>query len=174
MTPFHFEHDFRAPSVAVLFSAYFDPGLIEEHDRLAEISHREVLELDDREDELHRVCKVVPQRQLPAVLRRFVAGDMSFVERILWKKREDRIEQRIEPAIFGGRVEISAIYRLAAHDGGVMRRTYDGQVSVRIHLLGGRIERTLIEEMDRSMQTMAATTQRWLDDHYYSGVILAR
>jgi hypothetical protein len=161
--PFRFEHAFRAPSVALVFEAYFDPDLTVEQDRRAEVATRETLERDDAPGELRRVCKVAPRRQLPAIVRPFVPGDLSYVERLTWRKAEDRIEMRIEPAILGGRVEISAIYQLVAAGPGVVRRTYEGQVSVELRLVGGRIERAIIEDLGRTLVLAAACTQDWLD-----------
>ena len=163
MTEFRFEHDFRAPSPALIFEAYFDPALSEEQDRRVEVARREVLELEDRPTELHRVCRVVPRRQLPAVVRPFVAGDLSYTEHVLWKKGEDLIEMRIVPEVLGGRVEISATYRVAAAGPGVCRRVYDGRVTVDVRLLGGRIERGIVEDLGRTLQVAAACTQEWLD-----------
>lgn len=163
MTEFHFEHDFRASSPSLIFEAYFDPALSDEQDRRVEVARREVLELDDRADVLRRVCNVVPRRQLPAIVRPFVPGDLSYVETVLWRKADDLIEMRIEPAVLGGRVEISATYRVVAAGPGVCRRSYQGRVTVQLRLVGGRIERGIIEDLGRTLETAAACTQEWLD-----------
>jgi hypothetical protein len=163
VTPFRFDHVFRAPSPAAVFEAYFDPAVSDEQDRRVEVASRELLELEDGPDLLTRVCKVAPRRQLPAIVRPFVDGDLSYVERLVWHKADDRIEMRIEPAVLGGRVEIVATYRLAAAGPGVVRRTYEGQVSVQVRLVGGRIERGIIEDLGRTLITAAACTQEWLD-----------
>jgi hypothetical protein len=137
VTPFRFEHDFRAASPAPVFEAYFDL--------------------------LRRVCKVSPRRQLPAVVRPFVDGDLSYVERVAWHKAEDRIDMSIEPSVLGGRVEILATYRLALVEPGVVRRTYEGHVSVQVRLVGGRIERGIVDDLGRTLITAASCTQQWLD-----------
>jgi hypothetical protein len=163
VTPFRFEHDFRAPSVAAIFEAYFDPVLCDEQDRRVEVARREVLADHDEATRRHRVCRVVPRRQLPAVVRPFVDGDLSYVEDLTWRKADDVIEMRIEPAVLGGRVEIAARYAVALVGEGVVRRTYDGSVSVDVRLLGRRIERGVIEDLGKTLVTAAACTQEWLD-----------
>lgn len=164
MTEFHFEHDFlRAPSPAVIFEAYFDPALSDEQDRRVEVARRDVLELDDQDGVLRRVCRVLPRRQLPAIVQPFVAGDLSYLERVAWRKAEDLIEMRIEPSVLGGRVEISATYQVRATSPGVCRRSYHGRVSAQVRLLGGRIERAIVEDLGRTLETAAACTQDWLD-----------
>jgi hypothetical protein len=164
VTEFRFEHDFfRAASPAVIFEAYFDPALSAEQDRRVEVALREVLELDDRDGVLRRVCKVVPRRQLPAVVRPFVPEGLSYTETTIWRKADDLIEMHMEPAVLGGRVEISATYRVTAAGPGVCRRVYEGRVSVQVALLGRRIERAIIEDLGRTLLKAAGCTQEWLD-----------
>jgi len=164
VTEFHFEHDFtRAGSPAILFEAYFDPAVSAEQDRRVEVAQREVLAHEEADGVLRRVCKVVPRRQLPAVVRPFVPDGLSYTETVTWRKAEDLIEMQIEPVVLGGRVEISATYRVTAAGPGVCRRAYDGHVSVQIPLLGRRIERAIVEDLGRTLEKAAACTQEWLD-----------
>jgi hypothetical protein len=160
VTEFCFEHDFRAPSVASIFEAYF--GLTPEEDIRLEVT-REILELDDAPERLRRVSRVRPKRQVPAVLRPFVDGDLSFTERVEWIKARDLIETRIEPSLWNGKVEITGEYRVAAREDGVVRRTFEGHVSVQVRLVGRRIERAIVEDLGRSMAQAAQVTQAWLD-----------
>ena len=125
MTPFCFEHVFRAPSTAAVFAAYFDEEHQREQDREVDIAERELLELDDRGDELRRVCRVSPRRQLPAVVRPFVAGPLHYVETVTWRRRADEISIEIEPSLLRGRSRIASTYRLQRvgpkRSGGVTR-----------------------------------------------------
>ena len=66
----------------------------------------------------------------------------------------------------GKRTLITARYALAATDDPRrVRRTYAGEVQVEIALLGGRIERQIVEDMGKSMEIAAAGTQAWIDGH---------
>lgn len=163
MTPFRFEHDFRAPSVAAVFEAYFDPAVSDEQDRRVEVARRDVLEDTESPEARVRVCKVVPVRQLPAVIRPFVPDGLSYTEHVTWHKADDRIDMRIEPSALAGRIDIESVYRLEVAGPGVVRRTYEGTVSVHVRLLGPRIERGIVEDLGRTLITAAACTQEWLD-----------
>ncbi len=163
MTPFRYEAEFRAPSTAAVFAAYFDPAHIADQDRRVDIARRDVLELDDGPTELRRVCKVVPKRQLPAVIRPFVPGELYFHERLVWHKQADRIDMTIEPSLLGGRTEIHSVYALSVVGPGRVRRVYEGHVTVGIRLIGGRVERAIVEDLERSLVIAAAATQDWLD-----------
>jgi hypothetical protein len=163
MRSFSFEHVFRAPTTAAVFAAYFDPAHAIEQDQRLEIIERTVLELEDTPDELRRVCRVVPRRQLPAIVRPLVSGRLHYLETARWRKAEDTIELAIRPSILSGRASITALYRLSRVGPGAIRRVYEGTVSVDVALLSSRIERGIVAEFERSMPLAAACTQDFLD-----------
>jgi hypothetical protein len=163
MTPFCFEHELSAPSPAAVFAAYFDPDHQREQDRAVEILAREVLELDDRPDELRRVCRVVPLRQLPALVQKFSSGPLHYVETLTWRRSEDELAITLRPSLMRGRILIDACYRLDPVSPGVIRRRYAGTVSVNVSLVSGRVERGILADLERSTAAAAAATQGWLD-----------
>jgi hypothetical protein len=169
MKQFSHEHVFRAPSTAAVFAAYFDPRHATEQDRELEITERVVLELVDSPRELRRVCRVVPRRQLPALLRTLVSGQLHYIETAVWRKHDDEIDVEIKPSLLGGRATIRATYRLSPVSAGLIRRHYEGSVSVEVALLSSRIERGIVAEFERSIPRAAACTQAFLDRTISSG-----
>lgn len=162
-TPFHFEHRFRAAAPAVVLAAYFDDAHRDEQDRATDIARRDVVEDVDGPDARRRVSRVFPRRQLPAVVRAVVRGDLSFDETIVWVKAADRIDFDIRPHLLDGRARIAARYQLTATGPGEVLRAYDGTVDVEVRLIGGRIERAIIDDLGRSLAAAAALTQAYLD-----------
>jgi hypothetical protein len=163
MKSFCFEHVFRAPSVGAVFAAYFDPRHAADQDRELDIIERVVLERDETPEQLRRVCRVVPRRQLPVLVRPLVSGQLHYIETAIWQKRADEIEVEIRPSILSGRATISATYRLSPVSSGLIRRRYEGCVSVDVALISSRIERGIVAEFERSMPLAAACTQAFLD-----------
>lgn len=161
MTPFCFEHVFSATTTAAVFAAYFDPKHQIEQDRALEIAEREVLELDDHGDELRRVSRIVPRRQLPALIRPLMSGPLHYLERAIWKRSTDEISIEMRPSLL--RTKITATYQLQRLGPGSVHRRYTGDVSVDVALLASRIERNIVAEFERSMPIAAACTQAWLD-----------
>jgi len=162
MTPFSFEHVFQAASVAEVFAAYFDPAHTREQDRRMDITERTVLSLDDNPDELRRICKVVPRRQIPRFIKPLFSGPLHYLETAIWRRRDHAIDLDIRPSILQGRASIKAIYRLE-QVGTTVHRRYEGVVSVDIALLSSRIERGIVAEFERSMPVATTCTQEWLD-----------
>ncbi len=58
---------------------------------------------------------------------------------------------------------IRACYRLARAGNGVIRRIYEGSVSVDVALVSTRIERGIVAEFQRSLPLAAAVTRARLD-----------
>jgi len=165
VTPFRFEHDFRAPSATAVLAAYFDPALVAEHDRIAGIARRELLERHDSAERLITLAKVFPERQLPVFVRPFVAGPLHYVERAVWERAQDRIDVDVRQSILGKRTPIRIAYLLEPAAPGVIRRIYQGDVSVEIALVGGRAERMVIDDIARTPEAVVTCTQTWLDAH---------
>jgi hypothetical protein len=163
MTPFELTFDFHHATIADVLEAYFDDALSAEQDRRAQVTSRKILEDENTPTKIRRVCRVVPKRQLPAVLRPFVDGELSYREELTWEKGAPTIEMRIYPSALAGKSEIVASYSLAQISEQVVRRTYHGHVSVTVALVGKRIERGVVEDLEKGLVIAATCTQEWLD-----------
>ena len=164
-TPFHFEHDFRASSPAHVLAAYFDPALAAEHDRISGIARRDELERRDEPDRLTVISRAHPSRQLPLFVRPFVSGPLTYQERLVWERAADRIELEIRPSVLGKRTLIRITYALAQPGPGVVRRVYEGDVTCELAVVGGRVERMIVDDIGKVLGTVVGCTQEWLDAH---------
>lgn len=162
-TAFHFEHRFRAVSPAAVMAVVMDPTARAEQDRAVDVARRELLE-DRDEPEVRRLRFVVyPRRQLPAMVRAVVRGDLSYEEELTWTKATHQVAYVIRPRLLDGKAQIDAMYELASAGPGQVVRHYRGEVRVEVRLIGGRIERTIVEDIGRSLVVAARVTQAHLD-----------
>jgi hypothetical protein len=161
MTPFCFEHAFLATDPADVFEAYFDPTHQVEHDRALEVFERQVIEFVDTGHEITRRSRIVPQRQLPAVLRAFSSGPLHYFEHVVGRRATN--ELAIDLQLFGDRGRVRGRYELAQLAPGSVLRRYSGTVSVDVALVAARVERGIVAEFERSLARTAACTQNWLD-----------
>jgi hypothetical protein len=96
-------------------------------------------------------------------VRPFVEGGrLSYLDQMTWRKAADEIDMVITPQIAKGRVKITALYQLAQIGEGRVRRRYGGTITVNVALLSGKIERAILNEMEKGMPMMAECTQKWL------------
>lgn len=163
-TDFQYEHVFRAPSVAAVLAAYFDPEHLAMQDKLAELGDRTVTEDEDTEATRKTSWRVHSLKPLPVFARPFVQGGrLTYVETMTLRKAANEIDLTIAPQILSGRVSVTAVYALEQIGEGQVRRRYRGQIVVGIPLLSGKIERAIIAEIDKGMPLMTGVTQTWLD-----------
>lgn len=164
-TQFRFEHVFRAPSVRALVDAYFDLDHSVFQDKVAQLTDRVVVESTESESLRKVSWRVASLRPLPVIARPFVTGGrLSFQESMSWDARTpDRVDMAVSPEILGGRVQITGSYQLAVAGDGQVHRLYQGAITAALKLVGGRIERGILEAFTEQMPAMADCTQRWLD-----------
>lgn len=163
-TPFAFEHVFRVPSVSALVDAYFDTDHSVTQDKVAQLADRAVVESHET-DALRKVTwRVTSTRQLPAIARPFVKGGrLSFVETMTWNRMTNAVEMSVVPEILGGRVQVTGTYDLSQIGDGQVRRLYKGTITAALPLVGGKVERGILESFTENMPAMSACTQGWLD-----------
>lgn len=164
-TEFCYETVFEASGKRAVLAAYFDPDHLAVQDALAQLADRTIVE--SHEDDAIRRCawRVRSVRPLPVFARPFVeGGHLTFVETMQWRKADDEIDMTIVPQVLGGRVQITARYRLTDIAPGKVHRRYAGTISVALPLVSGKIERAIAAEIASSMPEMTACTQRWLRD----------
>lgn len=163
-TEFSYETVFRAPSTTTILEAYFNPDHLATQDKVALLGDRTVISDEDDGKVRTTSWRVVSLNPLPMFVRPFVEGGrLSYVETMMWRRADDEIDMTIQPQIAGGRVQIAATYTLRKVGDGQISRRYKGNVSVAVKLLSGKIERAIIEQIEKGMPMMTACTQGWLD-----------
>jgi len=165
VTPFLFEHEFQCADPAAFWRCYFD----EEHEaRLDEalgLQAREVLE--DTDDGTTRLLRyrVVPKRQIPGWLRAVTRAGLEYDEESIFYKADNRIEISIRPALMPGRTRIESTYSVVAIEPGRVLRRCEGEIEMRIPVIGGRLERAIVRDMEASYEVAVPLTQACLDLH---------
>lgn len=101
---------------------------------------------------------------LPAAASRFVKGALhiSFTEE--WTRDEAGARSRTRVTVDGAPVSVEATSTLAPADAGSVR-VVTGNVSVRIPLLGGRIEKEAVAHLGRVVAREQALAANWLEEH---------
>ena len=163
--------DMFAASRAELEALLEDPELYPRMARdLPGIERIELLAQDEADGVVRRRVRYTPagvDERLPAAARgRLTPEMMVWVEESCFFRREHRLEYRVEPnlpdkwrAKFTSRGE----FTFAEVAGGV-RRTIVGEVTVRMPLVGGLIERRLVQELRTSFRAEAALLAGWLEE----------
>ena len=101
---------------------------------------------------------------IPAAAARFVKSDLhiSFTEE--WARGEAGATSRTSVTVDGAPVSVEATSTLAPADAGSVR-VVTGNVSVRVPLLGGRIEKEAVSHLGRVVEREQALAAQWLGEH---------
>ncbi len=162
-TPFKFDNVYRAPSVAAVIKAYWDPDHLATQDKLANLCDRVVVEDTDKDGVRKTVWKVGSTRPIPMIARPFISGGrLTYLESMI-RRGENLVESTVTPQILNGRVHLDSTYALELIGENQVRRTYSGTITASISLIGGRIEKGILEAFQKEMPVMTKCTQDWLD-----------
>ena len=101
---------------------------------------------------------------LPAAAARFVKGALrvSFAEE--WRRDEDGARSRTTVTVDGAPVSVEASSALSPSEEGCVRQVR-GNLSVRIPLLGGRIEKEAVAHLGRVVERERELATQWLEEH---------
>lgn len=144
------------------WEVFWDERFNEEQAARLRLRERQVTERVEDDSSLRRVVRVVPERDLPAAMRRVVPGGLAYTEHDHWDKRSGVLRIRVEFPGLGDRFRLDSTYRLTPLGPGRLRREYAGEIEVRVPLIGGQIEKLVVADMERSYAQAAALMREWL------------
>ena len=101
---------------------------------------------------------------IPAAAARFVKSDLRITFTEEWARGEAGATSRTSVTVDGAPVSVAATSTLAPADAGSVR-VVTGNVSVRVPLLGGRIEKEAVSHLGRVVEREQALAAQWLGEH---------
>ena len=130
---------------------------------------REVLDIQ-REGEgealiIRRKIKLSPQREVPALVAKFVKGAITYTEQGVFTARTNTLEVVTIPGFMADQLTTRGVYKVQSLGPTKVRRIWDGDVVCKIPLLGGKIEKGIIEEVTQSYRDTTDFTRKWLAEH---------
>ena len=101
---------------------------------------------------------------IPAAAARFVKSDLRIAFTEEWTTNEAGASSRTSVTVDGAPVSVEATSTLAGAEEGSVR-VVTGNVSVRVPLLGGRIEKEAVAHLGRVVEREQALATQWLEEH---------
>jgi len=129
----------------------------------------ELLELE-REGEgeglvIRRAQRLTPRREIPRVMRKFVEGAIAYTEHNVFRASDNSMQVRTVPSFLSERVTAQGVYYLEVVEPSRVRRVFDAECTCKVPLVGGTIERHIVDEVKESYRRTTAFTREWLRDH---------
>jgi len=140
---------------------FHEPYNIELYDRIG-VKERERIQFEEDDQTIKFAIRVIPKRDLPALIKKIVGGDLGYTEISTYYKGKDEIDVRIEPTLMKDRTKIRARYKVVAIGPRKLRRSFEGDLHVDVPLVGRKVEATILEDVRRSYDIAAQVTNEWL------------
>ena len=160
---FQLDQIFRAPADDVA-RTYTDPAFYELLGHLPKLGQPQVL---DRQEDGDVVCLQVRYRFTgdlsPAVKRVLDPDRLSWVEHSTHDLARREAEFRLVPDHYGDKLRSSGRYRFE-EQGEVTRRVAEGDVAVRVPIVGGSVERAIVSGLREHLSEETRVVERFLAD----------
>lgn len=125
---------------------------------------RKVLLDEQRPTGRVRRIHVVPEQRLPAAVAKVIGADrFSYVLEERHDRAGNRMDFTVTPDGMADRVSVGGSWAVKAAPGGC-ERVVEIDITVRIPVVGGRIEKQIAEDLRDSYESAARFAQRWLKE----------
>lgn len=114
---------------------------------------------------IRRKIKLTPQRDVPTLIAKFVKGAITYTEQGTFTARTNTLEIVTIPGFMADQLTTRGTYKLQSLGPTKVRRIWDGEISCKIPLLGGKLEKHIAEEVTTSYRDTTEFTRKWLVDH---------
>lgn len=159
---FSFVHEFDI-DVAGYWKIFLSPEFNKE--MFGEIKMKDYHVVDQKDDgkHFHRVQFCEPSTPIPSFLASMVKSTgYTEIDDLDWATNVMRV--KIEPEMFKDRFRMEGDYVVSPLDGGKRcKREFKGEVKVAMPLIGGRVEKYMMEQLRDSYDVAARVTRRWIE-----------
>lgn len=147
---------------AEFFQLLEDPELEALQCRVGDMRRDVVEQRQNPDGSRYRRIRCRPNRQLPVFLKPFLGPDGIVYDQVNeWDPRTNLLRWRVEVPAFGERMQVAGTTRLEPHPSGC-KRTIEGEVTVKVRLVGGQIEKFVGEDLQKSYDKTARAIAEWM------------
>ena len=159
-THFRFAHDFDIDAKGY-WEIFFDDAYNVELYKRTKIKNRQVISQTDDGKVLRRTQRLTPDQELPGFIKSIIS-DVTYTEHDVLHRDRSEMEVVIEPAMMKNKFDFRAIYSVKPLAEGRCRRVFEGDSKVSVMLVGGQIEKYMIDEMRKSYDEAAKVTAEFI------------
>lgn len=114
---------------------------------------------------IHRVQRLTPRRDVPSALRKLVKDAISYEERNVWRRADNAMEVVTIPNFFADKFIAKGVYKLEPMGDDKLRRIWKASCDCKVPLVGGKVEKHVVEEVKRSYQATTIFTRKWITEN---------
>jgi hypothetical protein len=160
---FHLDQIFRAPAEDVA-RVYTEPAFYELLGHLPKLGRPQVLDRQEDGDVVRLQVRYHFTGDLSPAVKRVLDPDrLSWVEHSTHDLARREVEFRLVPDHYGDKLRSSGRYRFE-EQGDVTRRVAEGEVAVRVPIVGGSVERAIVSGLREHLSEETKVVERFLAD----------
>lgn len=156
----HVRHTFPC-DIETFWASYFDETLEAELEAASPMD-REILEEREEDGVQIRRLRFTTRKPLPGMLRGVLGSDkLTYEQETRHALAGHRLTWRIIPPVQADRIKAEGTFEVTAAPGGCAR-VIDGVVEVRVPLVGGQIEKLIVNTVTEGYEKTAAVRLAWI------------
>lgn len=158
---FSIEHPFECDP-AVLWELLRSPDYIAAVDARAGLTRRVLQERSTHDERIQKI-QFVPDRVLPPAAQRTLGRKtLDYVQEQRWRDRDHSMRWRVAIDGLEGRFESHGDLVVKQGRKGWCNRRVEGVIEVHVPIVGGRIAKRILEDIERSYEGAATATRELL------------
>jgi len=122
---------------------------------------RTVLEQKEEGNTLRRTQKLEPSLNVPSWANS-VIKDTGYTEYDVYHRDRSEMEVRIEPQMMKDRFHMHAVFKVIPLGENRCRREFAGEVKISVPLLGGKLEKYMVDQLRDAYEVAARVTREWV------------
>ena len=130
---------------------------------------KEVIEDREIEGGKVEVVRMIPSTDLPSFMKKVVGGSNEYTETRTWTFDKMMNTWSEKTGFAQDKIDIRGTFVIKPAGDGACTRVVEGDFSVRIPLVGKKIEEFIIERTKESFQRSTAFTKKWIKDKGLAG-----
>ncbi len=158
---FSFQHEFDI-DVASYWKIFLSPEFNQDMFKELKMKDYKVLKQEDDGKHFKRTQSLEPTTPIPGFLQSIIKSTgYTEIDDLDWATNVMKV--KIETAMFKDRFHMAGDYSVTPLDGGKRcKRTFAGEVKVSMALIGGKIEKYMMEQIRDSYEIAARVTRKWI------------
>jgi hypothetical protein len=160
---FSFVHEFDIDVARYWKIFLLDADFNKEMFRETGMREYKVLEQKDDGTRFHRVQVLEPTTPIPSFMQSIIKSTgYTETDDLVWSTNV--MDVKIEPQMLKERFQMQGKYSVTPiGDGTRCRREFKGEVKVSMPLVGGKVEKYMMEQMRDSYEVATRVTRRWIE-----------
>lgn len=157
---FSFAHEFDVDPQG-FWDMFFSQPYEEVLYKRLKMRSRTVLEHKEEGNLVRRTQRMEPELNVPSWASS-VIKDTGYTEYDVLDKTTSKMSVRIEPMMMKDRFQMTSTFSVTPLGPGRCRREFSGEIKISVPLLGGKLEKLMVDQLREAYDNAAQVTREWI------------